>query len=195
VDSILSNDTNPWMELNGKLTVRSISFEGPMSTVFIRSQDEDLNAKGIGFIKRCSTNMCTTSFSMDPVPRMYSDFDFVDDLLLGIEHKFAILFLAKIFLQKIAACGFDKIVSLLPIADQYIHLGINICYENADTVPLVHIDDPMGFFIIDGVRPPPQYRDIKYTPVKKDVANTLLYNHMFPVYGHGFTKKWNQSRW
>jgi hypothetical protein len=198
MDSTLSNDTNPWRELNGKLTVRSISFEGPMSTVFVKSQDEDLNSKGVEFLKHCSTNMCTTSFSMDPVPHMYGDYQFGFDLINDLEKETVSQYLltrelVKILLKKINTYGFDIIKSLVPIVEKYQHLGKIICYENADSVPLVYIDDPMDLFVIDGVMPPPQYRDIKYTPVKKYVANTLVYNHMFPVYGPGFTKKFNPS--
>ena len=70
MDPSIDPQPNPWKDLKNEvgLTVRTMSFEGPMTTVFMRSDDNELlNQKGIDFINKCSANMCTTCYSMDVV--------------------------------------------------------------------------------------------------------------------------------
>ena len=67
MDPSIDPQPNPWKDLKNMvgLTVRTMSCEGPMTTVFMRSDDNQLNQKGIDFINKCSANMCTTCYNMD----------------------------------------------------------------------------------------------------------------------------------
>jgi len=76
----------PWEELNGKLTVRTVAFEAPMTTAYLQhglnnevvAVDEDgydVATKGREFIVKCGATMCTTCFAWDVIPRLGGYFE------------------------------------------------------------------------------------------------------------------------
>jgi len=76
----------PWEELNGKLTVRTVAFEAPMTTAYLQhglnndvvAVDEDgydVATKGKEFILKCGATMCTTCFAWDVIPRLGGYFE------------------------------------------------------------------------------------------------------------------------
>src|SRR5210317_1509081 len=93
MDSSIDPQPNPWKDLKDEvgLTVHTISFEGPMTTAFVKSGDDALNKKGIDFLNKCSANMCTTCYSMDVVPRLPGYLDFgllmLENFLSDVENS------------------------------------------------------------------------------------------------------------
>ena len=71
MDAEFDPTPNKWKELAKEgLTVKCMSFEGLSTTAFTKSEDAELNQKGIDFINKCGANMCTTAFQDDDVPML-----------------------------------------------------------------------------------------------------------------------------
>jgi len=123
-----SNSYASWEELNGTVTVRTIAFEAPMTTVYTPLQlgsadyaelsdgdkeNADVNALGVEFLKRCGANMCTTCYGMDVVPRMYGQvewgLDVIDNLISANENHPDANFLQK-YAWKIAEYYLNKFI-------------------------------------------------------------------------------------
>ena len=94
MDSTIDTQPNEWQKLAKKgLSVHTLSFEGFSTTLFAESKDlndKELNQKGKDFINKCASNMCTTVFKQDPVPRLWNHFesfviDFLDDAIDDLE--------------------------------------------------------------------------------------------------------------
>jgi len=80
------NSYKQWEALNGKLTVRTVAFEAPQTTVFLQhglnndvvaaaEDGYDVATKGTEFILKCGATMCTTCFAMDVVPHLLGSFE------------------------------------------------------------------------------------------------------------------------
>lgn len=203
---------NEWKKLRKQvgLTVRTISFEGPMTTVYVESKtDPDMNQKGIDFINKCGANMVTTCYSMDPVPRMYGEADFS----LSILQNFAIntgkrkcclgdfgneqnllekqqKLIENLLLHTKAA----QIGQSINVASQYQHIGNVLYYATPEAEPQVYIDNPGPHGILNdkerNTSDLPQFRDIKYVETNKDVLEAVIHNHNFIVTGPGLTLSW-----
>lgn len=203
MDSLVDPRPNAWKTLREEkgLTVHSMSFEGPMTTVFVKSDDEELNQKGIDFINRCGANMCTTTFSNDPVPRAYGHPAFVlpilENFLDQVEKK-GVHWWDPMHLEEKALDGIlHKVLAtlsknfkssgsmqqLMDICAQFQHIGQIVYYESADSEPKVYTDNPNG--ILTGTDGLPQYRDIEYEPSDESVYHALYNDHLFIVRGPG----------
>jgi hypothetical protein len=192
-----TSSSSPWKELNGKLTIRTVAFEAPMTTVYIKSDDdEDLNARGIAFIQKCGSTMSTTCYKTDAVPRMYGHPDFALDIiesvitefeknpdipfLLKPEWDIAIYAMNKL-INKEKVPGESIIAPYLKVARSFQHIGNIIYYDNVDSDPQVYVDDipdngltlAVGQVSASASTPTPlQFRTLVYTPpTEKDKDN------------------------
>mmetsp|Transcript_37619 Transcript_37619/g.76962 ORF Transcript_37619/g.76962 Transcript_37619/m.76962 type:complete len:262 (-) Transcript_37619:1248-2033(-) len=209
MDPSIDPQPNPWKDLKNKvgITVRTMSFEGPMTTVFMRSDDNQLNQKGIDFINKCSANMCTTCYNMDVVPRMYGYLEFglsavenalsnITDIEKGIkgsvEKDVVEYFLHSAKAYSIRKSIDGKLKKDVTVAMQFQHLGHIIYYDSSEAKPQVCIDDPNGILNdAEGKTSPlPQFRDITYVPVKTGVVHKLTFDHMYIIFGPGLTLNW-----
>lgn len=202
MDSTIDPRPNEWKKLADKgLTVRCISFEGPSTTVFVKSKDDDLNQKGIDFINRCGAKMCTTVFNMDPVPRLVGGVDFtlsvIENIMTDTEDKNGLLDPIvkyalngiKHLLDKFLIGAHDQLNIYQPIAQQFQHIGKVLYYASATAIPEVYIDNKNGILVDNKGNTPslPELLDIPYVPVEKDVSDSVLKNHMFIISGPGLS--------
>uniref|UniRef100_A0A7S2PS01 Fungal lipase-type domain-containing protein n=1 Tax=Skeletonema marinoi TaxID=267567 RepID=A0A7S2PS01_9STRA len=209
MDPSIDPQPNPWKDLKNKvgLTVRTMSFEGPMTTVFMRSDDDQLNQKGIDFINKCSANMCTTCYKMDVVPRMYGYVDFglsmvenalhnathnEEGIIIGIIEKDlvgreleSVLYLAKAYYTIARKLHLKNDIT---VAMQFQHLGHIIYYDSSEAKPQVLVDNPNGILTdAEGKTSPlPQFRDIKYVPTD-DILDQLK-DHIYILFGIGLSR-------
>jgi len=181
-------EVSPWKELSGCITVRTISFEGPMTTVFVESGDLVEDQRGKAFIEECGANMCTTVFSMDPVPRMYGMPEFAMDIIDNlIVDKSPISNLAtKSIVQhilKTVECEKAKggLQAYITIAKQFRHIGNVIFYKDLDATPVIYNDD--------GAKGSLQLRDIANEPAPNDVPTAAYDNRDFIINGPGLSYK------
>mmetsp|Transcript_18641 Transcript_18641/g.20500 ORF Transcript_18641/g.20500 Transcript_18641/m.20500 type:complete len:507 (-) Transcript_18641:303-1823(-) len=150
-----------WEELYGKVTVRTIAFEAPMTTVYLPSTsptDTVMNAKGIEFIQSCGANMCTTCYQMDIIPHCYGDMKFTLDMIQhmidvddedhdgqGLLKKEFSHFLDRRLNQMLVEYTTGKKKSVispyLKCANMFQHIGQIIHYETNNAPPKVYIDD------------------------------------------------------
>jgi len=147
-----------WEELYGKVIVRTIAFEAPMTTVYLKSPTNDLlNQKGIEFIQKCGANMCTTCYQMDVVPHCYGEMNWAFDLINNIMEadeqnpdngllEKGFLHLVDHHLNKfidtdtgILTNGF--MAPYTKAGKMFQHIGTIIYYENHNAKPKVYIDD------------------------------------------------------
>ena len=211
MDSSIDPRPNPWKDLKDEvgLTVHTISFEGPMTTAFVKSGDDALNKKGIDFLNKCSANMCTTCYSMDAVPRMYGYLDFgllmLENLLSDVENSKHGL-IGKLeksvlnhFLHSSQAHSIRDAIHVILMGDievamKFQHLGHILYYDSPEAEPKVYIDDPNSILAdAEGTTSQlPQFRDIKYVPVQTsaDVVNNLLLYHNYIIFGQGLSLNW-----
>jgi len=198
MDSTIDTQPNKWQKLakNG-LSVHTLSFEGFSTTLFAESKDikdEELNQKGKDFINKCASNMCTTVFKQDPAPRLFSHvetfgMDFLENAididieesklhLVGLLRPLRNLFHVKLQQQ------LPKLETLWPTLNKYQHLGKLLHYESSTAMPKVYIDNMNGI-LVDNEGDTPQFGDIKYVPIKKNVYVEAFVNHMKIVRGPG----------
>lgn len=216
MDPDIDPTPNPWQALKKEvgLTVKTMSFEGPMTTVFVKSADnEELNKKGIDFLNKCSAGMCTTCYHMDVVPRMYGNLEFglsmVENLLSNlIFAKGVVGFVEKDVLEHFFHSAkalsirskAEPIISLIDkdivVATQFQHLGHVLYYDSPTSPPKVYIDNPNGILTdTEGkkVSQLPQFRDIKYVPVETSVVEAMYYDHEYMIFGPGLCL--NEQSW
>ena len=189
LEGSLSNDTvnggyiNPkWHDLrlqrrgnNTDLTVFTMAFEAPSTTLFVASVDDDLNQRGRDFLNQCGVNMITTCFGNDLVPRMAGNYNFAVKILTSTLERLEELSLFTLGFVTAAATyemvtavttyrflknfhvyshidnriGTEKESCLLNIADQYQHIGKILYYANMDAKPEIYVDDRDGGFDLD----------------------------------------------
>jgi len=186
----LSEDTSSsWSVLREKeINVRSLNFEGPMTTVLCGGTATNPEAKT--FIEAARENSCNFAFSNDFIPRGYGYMSFIIDLIDNVEEQATDDANKKVpwplssYLDTDGKIGdmFDstmnneKIVDGVGVAIRYSHLGNVICYASHGAKPEVTRDY--------GPRPaaPQQgsehttirnFRDIKYIPVDRPIDGIL----------------------
>ena len=202
MDPTVDPRPNEWQKLAKEtgLTVRCMSFEGPSTTVFVESKDKDLNQKGKAFINQCGAKMCTTVYSMDPVPRLIGGVPFVltllDNLVTAYEKNSSpiVRFFEREALKaiKLVLVTF-KIPNPLntnePIAQQFMHIGKCLYYASPTAVPEVYIDNKNNILVDKEGKPSslPDLFSIKYVQCEKDVADAIYNNHLFIIRGPGLS--------
>eukprot|EP00555_Chaetoceros_dichaeta_P006342 CAMPEP_0198258992 /NCGR_PEP_ID=MMETSP1447-20131203/8278_1 /TAXON_ID=420782 /ORGANISM="Chaetoceros dichaeta, Strain CCMP1751" /LENGTH=488 /DNA_ID=CAMNT_0043946265 /DNA_START=246 /DNA_END=1712 /DNA_ORIENTATION=- len=194
MDITIDPTPNKWKELatNG-LTVKCMSFQGLSTTVYAESDDQELNQKGIDFINKCGANMCTTAFSLDPVPMVPGHFstfgmDFIEDVLATLVRK-------KTYFGDTVETWITNVVerfgteqlkgiakSYFPISDKYQHIGNVLYYASPDAEPKVYIDNKNGILV--GKEGFADLSEIKYKN-QKDALTAVGYNHRIIVRGPG----------
>jgi len=155
--------SNPWKKLDGKLTIRTIAFESPMTTAYLPLPLDDVknvavNEAGKAFIHKCGINMCTTCFSFDVIPRFYGRpefaFNIINDIVTSYENNPPKLFhllkrpewvIAKNILKWLTKKGTIPFESwtkkYVPVARLFQHIGKIIYYEDNEASPVVYVDD------------------------------------------------------
>ena len=193
MDKDIDPRPNPWRTLaeTKGLTVRCLSFEGPTTTVFVKSNDDSaLNEKGLDFINKCGSLMCTTVFSMDPVPRIPGNTDFllrsIEDLLTDLEKgwfsglkKAVIDLILNVIRAKLSPI--EQIY--FPIAQQFQHIGKCLYYDSPEAVPKVYIDNDLK--TLANPQNLPNLSTIPFVESEGPFIETVLYNHGFIVGGPG----------
>jgi len=152
-----------WEALYGTVTVRTIAFEAPMTTVYLPSTsptDAVMNAKGIAFIQSCGATMCTTCYQMDFIPHGYGEPKWaldviqnmidVDDeeqageglLKKGLNKGFFHILDRRLNQMLIDTTKKDAPISpYVKCAKMFQHIGKIIHYETNNAPPKVYIDD------------------------------------------------------
>ena len=211
-----SSSTNPWKKVSDTLTIRSLSFEGPATTVFLKSKKEEddlTNQHGLQFLTTCARNMCTTAYANDGIPRSLGNPQFLldeaNDVLDAVEEDAG--FLRKLptalivnKLKKFAKeHGAGVVQPYLDLVKMYQHLGTVVHYADPSAVPIVHVDDRAGVLLrtvgVDSHAAAPQFNSIPFTgevmpteakadkSVLNNPAQAAYYNHMCIVTGPGLS--------
>jgi len=200
--SVNAGITHPkWAELKARpdgLSVRTISFEGPSTTLYLPSDDLELNQKGLNFLTMCGVTMINTCFQNDIVPRLLGNPLWVlnslteifstmrdDARYIGVNRY--VLGYVITFLQ--ALINIEQ-HPLLTVASMYNFIGKTIYYSGHDELPVVCVDDrDYGYTYPTGEGESyPQFKSVDYNPNSANPTDTLdlYYDHVFPVRGPGF---------
>ena len=211
-----SSSTNPWKKVSDTLTIRSLSFEGPATTVFMKSKKEEddlTNQHGLQFLTTCARNMCTTVYANDGVPRALGNLQFLldeaNDVLdaykedAGLLRKLPTALLVNTFKKFVKEHGAGVVQPYLDLVKMYQHLGTVVHYADPAAVPIVHVDDRAGVPLrtvgVDSHAAAPQFNSIPFTgevmPTEAHAAKSVLnipaqaayYNHMYIVTGPGLS--------
>jgi len=195
---------NEWKKLAKEtgLTVHCMSFEGPSTTVYVESkEDEDLNQMGRAFINQCGAKMCTTVYSMDPVPRLIGGVPFVLSILENFmtayeknssyfERHFERGAMSIIKYELVKFKIPNPLNTVEPIAQRYQHIGKCLYYASHTAVPEVYIDNNKYKILVDKEGKPQSFPDlfsIKYVQCEKDVVDAVIFNHDYIVHGPGLS--------
>jgi len=182
----LSEDTSSsWSVLREKeINVRSLNFEGPMTTVLCG--DTTTNPEAEKFIEAARANSCNFAYMNDFIPRGYGYMSFIMDLIDNVEEQATDTANDKVpwplsnMLDIDGKIGdlFDstvdneKVVEGVGVAIRYSHLGNVICYASHGAKPEVTRDyGPRAAAPQQGsehttIR---NFRDIKYIPVDRPI--------------------------
>lgn len=211
-----NSSTNPWKKVSDTLTIRSLSFEGPATTVFLKSKKEEddlTNQHGLKFLTACARNMCTTAYANDGIPRSLGNPQFLldeaNDVLdavkedAGLLRKLPTAVLVNKFKKFAKEHGAGVVQPYLDLAKMYQHLGTVVHYADPAAVPIVHVDDRVGVPLrmvgVDSHAAAPQFKSIPFTGEKipseakaaKSITNkpteAAFYNHMCIVMGPGLS--------
>ena len=211
-----NSSTNPWKKVSDTLTIRSLSFEGPATTVFLKSKKEEddlTNQHGLKFLAACARNMCTTAYANDGIPRAFGNLQFLldeaNDVLdavkedAGLLRKLPTAVLVNKFKKFAKEHGAGVVQPYLDLAKMYQHLGTVVHYADPAAVPIVHVDDRVGVPLrmvgVDSHAAAPQFKSIPFTGEKipseakaaKSITNkpteAAFYNHMCIVMGPGLS--------
>lgn len=160
------SDANPWKVLEDKVTIRTIAFEAPMSTVILQDQivnltgkkeafDEDAVQVAREFVYGCAANMCNTCFQSDIVPQLPGNPKIVikvlDSIVTGLKQSWIKKLLPKnIIERKVTEFIVGKVMGILTklgekdyceVLQSYQHIGRIIYYASYDALPVVYVDD------------------------------------------------------
>ena len=160
------SDENPWKVLEDKVTIRTIAFEAPMSTVFLQDQIDNLTGKkeafdedavhvARDFVYGCAANMCNTCFQSDIVPQLPGNpqivIEVLDSVVTGLKQAWYKKFLPRnIVERKVVKFIVGKVInSLTKLGDKdycevlqsYQHIGRILYYASYDALPVVYVDD------------------------------------------------------
>jgi len=200
MDEEIDPTPNKWKKLAKEgLTVKCMSFEGMSTTVYAESDDKELNQKGIDFINKCGANMCTTAFSVDPVPMCnghFPDFvmDFIENVVDTLPNKAGhfIEYQGEVWALGIVKRLIDNKLhdfenTYFPILRKYQHIGKVLHYASPNAEPKVYIDNKNGILVDkEGNKPSlPEMSEIKYERNKKDPIAAMMWNHGYITCGPG----------
>eukprot|EP00978_Attheya_sp_CCMP212_P003698 scaffold7778_cov45-Attheya_sp.AAC.1 len=186
-----ANTYSPWSDSAlKKLTVRSIAFSAPMTTLNLDRANDPVS---VSFVQDVGSNMCNIIYECDPVPRGYANVTFIqalmDDAIPQIVKGIAIPRVLKGIFgvhKKIVSAldGFIKSQSdLIKVAEYYRHIGKVIYYEDDESKPVTYIDKGFHYTKPKGSTQNLFY-DLKYKP-SDDCIGTATTNHLFLVKGPG----------
>lgn len=172
----MQDGSSPWSELNDDVTVRSVVFSAPMTTVLL----DEYSEKTDKFMDEIDEHSCNLIFYNDPVPRAYGYLSFLEDLLddalpyLGKWGAEAVPlpfpnFILQRQIDKILEKGVTGLLSndlfedLLSVMSEYVHPGKIVYYETPESEPRVLTDKGFAY---DGPAED-TFRSVKYIPERQ----------------------------
>jgi len=194
------DETSPWhkiIEKNGNISIRSMCFEPPMTTVLV-AKEEKKHPESEAFVESLISRSCLTVFGNDPVPRSYGYLTFLEDFAQNCEAEIAS---DKLHIPKVAQQMFhmrgqlthlidektdnNEFRWLMAVGSKYVHLGNIIHYENKDAMPRILHDKGAFFKNKAGLKN--VFRSVKYEKCDAPLDTFVKDWHNLPVAGPGIS--------